>query len=222
MLPGAWSENDRIRKIGSANLADAASDCGARIFIQESFAPVYPDRGDAWIDETVPIAPVRYNRSVADAEHAAASFTERGGSGIVLRFGNFYGPDAEQVAASIRFVRRGWAPLPGRADDFISLVSHDDAAAAVVAALDCPPGIYNVIDDEPMRRGDFYGLLAQALHVAAPRIPRRWLAGLMGSVGRLLARSQRISNRKLRATGWAPRYSSVREGWPATLREMGF
>ena len=36
-----------------------------------SFAPVYPDRGDQWIDERTPIAPVRYNRTVADAERSA-------------------------------------------------------------------------------------------------------------------------------------------------------
>jgi hypothetical protein len=37
----------------------------------------------------------------------------------------------------------------------------------------------------------------------------------------LLSRSQRISNRKLRdESGWAPRYPSVREGWPAVVDEM--
>ena len=70
-LPGAWAENDRIRRFASANLVDAAMATGATRFIQESFAPVYPDRGDQWIDERTPIAPVRYNRTVADAERSA-------------------------------------------------------------------------------------------------------------------------------------------------------
>jgi hypothetical protein len=36
-----------------------------------------------------------------------------------------------------------------------------------------------------------------------------------------MTRSLRLSNRKLRdATGWAPRFPSVREGWPAMLAEM--
>jgi hypothetical protein len=40
-------------------------------------------------------------------------------------------------------------------------------------------------------------------------------------LGKLLARSQRISNRKLReAVSWRPRYPSVREGWPATLAAL--
>ena len=56
-----------------------------------SFAPVYPDRGDQWIDERTPIAPVRYNRTVADAERSAER-PRSGGAGVVLRFAMFYGP----------------------------------------------------------------------------------------------------------------------------------
>jgi hypothetical protein len=38
----------------------------------------------------------------------------------------------------------------------------------------------------------------------------------------LIARSQRISNRKLRgASDWAPRYPSVREGYPAAVAAIG-
>jgi hypothetical protein len=41
-----------------------------------------------------------------------------------------------------------------------------------------------------------------------------WMTVLFGSAGRLLARSLRISNRKLReASGWSPRYPSARDGW---------
>ena len=34
----------------------------------------------------------------------------------------------------------------------------------------------------------------------------------------LLARSQRMTNGKLRAAGWAPKYRSVREGFAATAQ----
>jgi nucleoside-diphosphate-sugar epimerase len=51
-LPWVWRENDRLRRVGSATLVDAASAAGAARFIQESFATVYPGCGDRWIDET--------------------------------------------------------------------------------------------------------------------------------------------------------------------------
>ena len=220
LLPGAWRENDRIRRTGAANLADAARAGGVQRLLQESFAPAYPDRGDQWIDETVPIAPARYNRTIVDAERAAERFAENGRSGIVLRFGTFYGPDAVQFDDLVSAIRRGFAPLPSRPEAYISSISHDDAATAVVACLQAPAGIYNIVDDEPVRRRDYFDALAQVLDVPSPRIPPHWMAYLIGSVGPLLARSQRMSNRRLReATGWAPKYPSVREGWAATWRE---
>jgi nucleoside-diphosphate-sugar epimerase len=213
-LPGAWAENDRIRREGSSSLVGAAIAGGAQRFVQESFAPVYPDRGDTWIDESVPIQPVRYNRSVADAEHSAQRFEATGRSGIVLRFAAFYGPDSRYLADMVRVVRRGWAPMPGPPHAFISSVSHDDAASAVVAALALPSGTYNVSDDEPVTHREYFDSLAAALGSASPKLPPDWSMVLFGSAGRMVARSVRMSNQKLRAASdWRPRYPSVREGW---------
>jgi len=214
LLPGAWRQNDRIRKLASANLADAAMATGAARFIQESFAPVYHDGGDGWIDEEWPIEPVRYNRTVADAEASAHRFADRGGAGVVLRFAAFYGPDAYQSRDMINLVRRGWIPLPGPADAFFSSISHDDAAAAVVAALDVPAGTYNVVDNEPLTRREHANVLAAALGVPPPRPLPPWIPALMGSLGRLMSRSLRISNHKLCHHGaWTPAHPSMRDGW---------
>jgi nucleoside-diphosphate-sugar epimerase len=200
---------------------DAARTAGVGRFVQESFAPVYPDRGDAWIDETTPIAPARYNRTIADAEGAAARFSAAGGAGVVLRFAAFYGPDARFLADLVRAVKRGLAPLFGPPAAYISSVSHDDAAAAVVAALEVPAGIYNVADDEPVSHRDFVNSLADALGVRHPRLVPPWMTALGGSLARTMARSLRVSNRKLRAaSGWAPVFRSVRDGWPTAVAPL--
>jgi 2-alkyl-3-oxoalkanoate reductase len=113
-------------------------------------------------------------------------------------------------------VRHGFVPIPGAADSFISSVSHDDAATAVMGALLARAGIYNVVDDEPMRRGEFVGSLAETLGVPAPKLAPPWMKYLFGSLGEMLARSLRISNRKLREEcAWVPKYPTVREGWRA-------
>ncbi|HEY7214218.1 MAG TPA: NAD(P)-dependent oxidoreductase [Thermoanaerobaculia bacterium] len=221
LLPGAWRENDRVRKLASANLVEAALAGGARHFIQESFGLIYPDRGDEWIDETVPFQPVRYNHTILDAERAAERFSQAGRIGIVLRFAGFYGPDSRMLLDLIKLIRKGWVPTPGSPDAFFSSVSHDDAATAVVAALNLPAGTYNVVDDEPLRRREYFGSLAAALGVKPPKLPPAWMARLMGSLGEMLARSERISNRKLRAaSGWAPKYPSAREGFRAMAAEL--
>jgi 2-alkyl-3-oxoalkanoate reductase len=221
LLPWSWRENDRVRREGSAALVHASLAAGVGRFIQESFAPVYEDGGDRWIDEKWPMRPARYNRTVLDAERSAERFGASGAVGIVVRFAAFYGSDSRVLHDMVRIIRKGWAPLPGARSAFISSISHDDAATAVVAALGAPAGAYNVADDEPVSRGEWVDSLADALGLAPPKPLPRWLVRLGGSTGELLGRSQRISNAKLRsATGWAPRWRSVREGWRSIAPQL--
>ena len=220
MLPGAFHENDRIRKEGSAIVAEAAAEAGVGRLIQESFAPVYADGGDRWLDESAPQRPVRYNRTVLDAERSAERFGERGGEWVVLRFAWFYGPDSF-LPEMVKIARKGWAPIPGAADAYWSSVSHDDAASAVLASLAAPPGAYNVCDDEPLTRREVLDAITDAFGLARVKPMPSWATPLMGSLGELMARSERMSNRKLRGTGWSPRYPSAREGLRATAAELG-
>jgi nucleoside-diphosphate-sugar epimerase len=220
MFRWAWRTNDRIRRDGSAAIAAAARAENVGRMIQESFAPIYPDRGDDWIDETVPVAPVSYNRTILDAERSAHRFTEGGGTGVVLRFGAMYGPDA-LLLEMLGMIRRGWSPLPGDPDAYFSSLAQDDAATAVLAALGVPAGVYNVIEDAPMRRGDWARSLAAAAGLGAPKPLPSWMTALGGSLFRFLARSLRISNRTFReASGWAPRYPNASSAWPNVLAEL--
>jgi nucleoside-diphosphate-sugar epimerase len=221
-MPGAFNENIRIRTEASQNLASAAMAARSRVFIQESFAPVYPDRGAEWIDESVPIAPASYVRSVLDAESAATEFTRSGGTGVVLRFSLFYGPDSSITLDMVDFVKRGISPAFGGGDGYMSSLWTDDAASAVFAALNVPAGVYNVSDDEPMQRRDIFALLARELGVRSPRILPRWASRMMGSVADTVGRSHRISNAKFRnAANWIPKVPSVREGWKLLVDQIG-
>ena len=221
LFPSAWRENDRVRRDASRVLAEAALVAGASRFIQESFALIYPDLGDDWIDESVPVAPAPHARSTGDAERSALRFAEGGGTGVALRFAGFYGPDSPQFAQMAEALRRGWAPLPGAPAAYWPALSHDDAASAVLAALELPSGIYNVADDRPLPRGVLMEETARALGAARVRHLPRWVERLMGSIGETIGRSQRLSNRKLRdASGWRPRWPSAIEGWRETISAM--
>lgn len=217
----AWKENDRVRKEGSSNLVDAALAEGVGRLVQESFAPVYPDSGDRWIGEETPLKPVRYNRTVLDAERSAQRFTKSGGTGVILRFAWFYGRDSRFDIEAIGQVRRGRAFLPGPPDAYFPSVSHDDAATAAAAALAIPAGAYNVVDDEPVTRREYFDALARALGVPPPKLLPFWAKWMLGSLGELMARSLRISNAKLKGVStWKPKYPSVREGWPPVVAAM--
>jgi len=216
-VPSAWGDNDRIRTEGSTNLADAALAAGAGRFVQESIAFLYKDAGDAWITEDSPIEPTANLASAPAAELNAARVSQAGATGVVLRFAQFYGPDSHTTLDTIKFAKRRVAGGFGK-DTYVSSITTDDAAAAVVAALDTPSGIYNVGDDEPVTRQEYAAVLAAAVGAKPPIIPPRRMARLAGGRAAVMARSQRVSNKRFKeATGWAPKTPSVRKGWPAVV-----
>lgn len=218
-LPWAWRPMDRIRRQVSGNLVNAAlASESVRRVVQESFAAIYLATGDAWIDESSPVRPDWYNRSVLDAEHQADRFTRAGRTGVVLRFGFLYGPGDDMTLMLVDAVRRGWYPLLGAADGYSSWVTHQDAAAAIVAALDVPAGVYNVVDDQPLRRRELGCGVARLIGAKAPRHLPAWAVVLGGPVSRTLARSLRISNRKLRReSGWQPKYPTALDGYAEVI-----
>jgi nucleoside-diphosphate-sugar epimerase len=216
-VPGAWAQNDRIRAEASRNLVDGALAGGAQRYVQESIAFLYRDGRDQWIDESSPIDPVANLVSATVAEANAARVTAAGATGVILRFAAFYGPDSDATLDMIRLAKRRIA-LGAAPNAYVSSITTDDAAGAVLASLSAPAGLYNVGDDEPVTRREFFSCLAGALGVRPPFVAPAGLAKLGGAKASVLTRSQRVSNRKfVAATGWRPAHRSVREGWPVVV-----
>ena len=216
--PRAWEENTRIRTEGSHNLVDAALAANATVYVQESIAFLYGDHGDELVDAASrPITDNRFAEPVRAAEAETKRFADAGGRAIVLRFGMFLAPDSEQMVTMARSARRGLSLAPGDANGFFPSIHADDAANAVVAALAAPTGTYDVVDDEPLRRGDQRAALAAAVgrrRLVRMRAPKT-IVGPLGD-------SQRVSNQRFReATSWSPSFPSIRDGWPATVRAAG-
>jgi 2-alkyl-3-oxoalkanoate reductase len=221
LLPWTWKENDHLRREGSTALARAARAAGVRQFMQESFAPIYEDGGDRWIDESWPVRPAPYNRTILDAERSAARFSEEDGNGIILRFAAFYGPDA-MLREMIGTAKKGLSPMAGSPSAYWSSIAHEDAASAVVALVGAPAGIYNVCDNVPLTRREWLGALAAAAGIKVPRPMPKVMTILGGATIELLSRSQRMSNRKLKTTtGWLPKYPSAKEGLRDAVRALG-
>jgi nucleoside-diphosphate-sugar epimerase len=211
-----WSENDRIRREGSTAVVGAALASGVGRLVQESITFTYPDRGAEWIDESIAIDPPPLGAAVAVAEENAARFTREGGVGVVLRFGLFYGPGSEHTDQFLRFGRRHIGPVAGPPGAYQSSIHLEDAAAAVVAALALPAGVYNVTDDEPLTKKAY----ARAIGAAVGKRPWLTLPGrlvrISGKQSEIMSRSQRVSNAAFKgATDWTPKYPSAREGWEA-------
>ena len=123
----AWRENDRIRAAGAHALVDAALNSGVTVFVYPSFAFVYPDSGDAWIDAaTTPTAPADMMRSTIAAEEEVARFAaasgERRRRGVSLRLAALYGPDLSSAQEQVAMARRGLTAFGARPEAFTRTV----------------------------------------------------------------------------------------------------
>lgn len=116
--------------------------------------------------------------------------------GAVVRLGGIYGP------GRTRFIEaaRSGQPTAGDPDGFINFIHRDDAAAALhhVGSLQLG-GIWNAVDDRPVRRME----LADAIRSGATLPPESVCDP------RIPATGKRVRNTKLRAAGWTPRYPTV-------------
>src|SRR5215207_9383519 len=160
MDPKAWRDNNRVRTEGSAAIVDAALAAGVGRLVQESVCMLYPDRGAEWIDEDVPTDYYPMARANLAAESNAKRFSAAGGTGIVLRFGWFYGPGATHSEQLLALARRHVCVQMGRPDGYVSSTHVEDGGRAVVAALRAPAGAFNVVDDEPLTKRAYADALA--------------------------------------------------------------
>ena len=211
----AWVENDRIRAEGTRNLVDAALATDAQVFVYPSFAFVYPDSGDAWIDAvSTPVDPIDVVHSTIAAEREVARFTGGNRRGISLRLGALYGSNLPSTSGQLQLARRGISIFGAAPEAFTPTLWIGDAASALLAAVErAPSGLYDVVD-EPVRQRQLNNALAAAAGRRRVLSLPAWLLRMMaGPTAAMFTRSQRISNRRFReATGWAPEVRNAVEG----------
>src|SRR4051794_18502896 len=174
-MAAARAIDRRLRIEGGGNLRRAALACGVHRYVQQS-SGFFLAPGEGLADEAVGMAVdaspgvACHARSYAELEARvlAPGLLE----GVALRYGFFYGPGTwySPEGACADQARRQEIPIVGKGTGVWSWVHIVDAAHAAVAALTAPPGVYNVVDDDPSPVGVW--LPAFARSVGAPAPPR--------------------------------------------------
>ena len=208
-----------LRTTGTRHLLAAAQAVGVQRFLAQSYTGWTIARtSDAPSTEDEPLD--RYPLPAQRETLAAIRVLELNVlgaplTGIVLRYGGFYGPGVWD--ALVAMVRKRMLPVIGDGAGRWSWVHVEDAAAATVAALERGErGIYNVVDDEPARAAEWIPHLAGLTGAKPPRRIPRWLGQLLaGDVEvRMMTEVRGVSNAKAKqALGWRPRWSSWRDGF---------
>ena len=144
----------RLRLEGGGNLYRAALFSGVLRYIQQA-SGFFLRPGIGLADESEGMA-IDASPGVAASARTYEELESRvlapgPMEGVVLRYGFFYGPKSwyNPDGAAAGQARRQELPIIGRGDGVWSWVHIEDAAFATVAALTAPPGIYNIVDDDP-------------------------------------------------------------------------
>jgi 2-alkyl-3-oxoalkanoate reductase len=173
-MRAAQERDHKLRTEGGQNVQAAATNAGARRYIVQSTGFFY-GTGTGLATETEPLA-LDGSPAVSANVQAFLQVEQRvlgatGLEGIALRYGFFYGPGTWFTADGdvAREVHAQKYPITGKGEGVWSWVHVEDAAAATVAALECDPGVYNVVDNDPLAQSIW--LPAFAKFIGAPQPP---------------------------------------------------
>jgi nucleoside-diphosphate-sugar epimerase len=221
---------NRLRTEGTDHLLSAGRAAGVKRFVAQSNGGLpYARTGgplkredDPFDDDPPPVAREGF-AAIRHVEAAVtgASWTE----GVVLRYGWFYGPGTsialDPPGSQVELLRKRQLPIVGGGAGIWSFIHIEDAATATLAAVEGgPPGIYNVVDDEPAPVSESLPVLAAAVGAKRPlRVPR-WVGRLAAGELAVIAMTELrgASNEKAkRKLGWRPRYPSWRQGFAEGL-----
>jgi 2-alkyl-3-oxoalkanoate reductase len=118
-------------------------------------------------------------------------------------------------------IRKRRFPIIGNGGGVWSHLHIDDAATATVAAVDHgPPGIHNIVVDDPAPVREWLPALASALDASPPRRIPRWLGRLAdGEAATLMMTEARgaFNAKAKRDLEWTPRYATRRQGFAQGL-----
>jgi nucleoside-diphosphate-sugar epimerase len=161
---------------------------------------VYAQVDGTWVDETSETKPDRETgRILLEAEEIALA-----SGGLVARLSGLYGPGRSVIMQ--KFLS-GRAVIEGDGLRWINQIHRDDASRAVVHLLTKPaiPGVYNVCDSQPARQSEVYMWLADYFQRPPPSKGEPDLNRKRGWT------NKRVSNAKLRGTGWRPAFPGYRD-----------
>jgi nucleoside-diphosphate-sugar epimerase len=225
-----FASTNRLRTEGTEYLLAAARAAGTQKIVVQSYTGWPNERQGVRVkteDDPLEMNPPKTMKRTLDAirELESKVLTADGITGIVLRYGSFYGPGTSLSNGGeiVELVRHRKFPVIGGGSGIWSFIHIDDAVAATQLAIERgASGIYNVVDDDPAEVSDWLPELARAIAAKPPyRVPA-WIGRLaVGEAGvSMMTQTRGSSNAKAkRALGWRPIFASWRDGFRRGLSD---
>jgi 2-alkyl-3-oxoalkanoate reductase len=212
-MKAAAARDRQVRIEGNANLLAALQDAGVRRYLLQSSGFWYA-AGTGLADESAPLAfdapPGIAASARTYAELESTAMRAAGVELVALRYGFFYGPGTWYTSEGDvgEQVRQRQLPVIGGGSGVWSFVHIEDAAAATVSALECQPGVYNVVDSDPAPQCVWLPAFARAAGAPPPPevMEQEALAAFGAEAVYYATRLRGASNEKaIRELGFRPR-----------------
>jgi 2-alkyl-3-oxoalkanoate reductase len=214
-----FAMTNRLRTAGTEHLLAAAEASGVGRFVAQSYTGWSNVREGGPVkteDDPYDPDPAKNQRvSMAGLQFLERVVPDAPLEGIVLRYGNFYGPGASD--SQVELICKRQIPIIGDGGGVWSWIHVIDAAAATVAAIEHGRrGVYNIVDDEPAEVSVWLPYLAEVVGAKPPMRVPTWLGRLAaGEVTvRWMTQGRGSSNAKAKSElGWAPTWATWRDGF---------
>lgn len=137
-----------------------------RHWVSTSSTSVYGQKDGEWVDEDSTTEPLTDSGQRCVAAENATREAVAGASLTILRLAGLYGPGRMLARES---ALRNCTPFPGDGAQWLNLIHVEDAVQACIAASDDHKNdLVLVSDDNPVRRSEYYGYLANLLDAPLP------------------------------------------------------
>ena len=216
-----WRQTVRLRVEGIRLFADLAARSGARRVIAQSIAFGYKPGVRGKATEEDPFyghgsrAMDLFMRHLLRLEDVVMNID--GVEGVSLRYGGWYGPGThfDRDGAVYRLAMKRRVPVLSGTQGVWNSIHVDDAAAATMASLSGPTGVFNIVDDEPLGWSAFVSAYCNSIGAPPPRRVPSWTMAFGSFYMRHLAlRQVPVSNEKAkRELEWEPRYPNAGDGF---------
>ena len=220
-----FAATNALRTAGIDHLLAAATAQGVRRVIAQSYAGWPNIRSGGPVktedDPVDPDPPAAQRTTLAAIQYLEQAVTTAPLEGLALRYGSLYGPGSSEILVTV--LKRRRFPLVGNGAGVWSFLHVTDAAGATVAAVHGgPPGVYNIVDDEPAAVAQWLPVLARSAGAPPPlRVPA-WVGRLAaGEAGlSMMTQIRGCANAKAkRELGWQLVWPSWRQGFAAGLSQ---
>ncbi|HEY3900783.1 MAG TPA: SDR family oxidoreductase [Chthoniobacter sp.] len=206
---GGAEEYRRVYLAGARNLAEVFAPAP---LLFTSSTSVYAQTDGGWVTEDSPATPDRETGLILrETEDVVLAH-----GGLVTRLAGIYGPGRSVL---LRKFFEGTATIEGEGAKWINQVHRDDIASALVHLVTTDAcGIFNVNDDHPLPQIEAYRWLSERFGRPLPP------SGPVDTNRKRGWTDKRVSNARLRALGWTPRFPSFFDAVasdPALLQNAG-